>query len=82
MDVNTYEVKVTKKSAVLTTTSHNTFDWAAEVRDKNGTIIDSMDGGLPTDHENLSVFLPKGTYTVGYCNFAGEPQITVDWTLK
>lgn len=81
-DVNTYEIKVTKKIAQLTTTSHNNLDWAAEVRDSNGNIIESVDGGLPTDHENLSILLAKGTYTVGYCNWLGEPSITVDWTLK
>lgn len=82
IDVNTYEIKVTKKLATLTTTSHNVLDWAAEIRDKSGAIVDTRDGFLPTDQENFSTVLSKGTYTVSYCNFAGEPEITVDWSLK
>jgi hypothetical protein len=82
-DVNTFPVKVTKKTATLTTTSHNALDWAAEVRDSKGNIIASSDqpiGG--SQAENLVLTLRKGTYQVSYCNWSGEPQITVDWALK
>ena len=82
-DVNSYPVKVTKKSATLTTTSHNALDWAAEVRDSKGNIIASSDqpiGG--SQAENMVVTLRKGSYTVSYCNWSGEPTITVDWALK
>jgi hypothetical protein len=81
-DVNSYPVKVTKKSATLTLTSHNAADWAAQVTDSKGNIIASADGPTPTDVENLVVTLRKGSYNVNYCNWAGEPQITVDWALK
>ena len=30
----------------------------------------------------MTVLIKKGTYTVVYCNFAGEPTITVDWSYK
>ncbi len=82
VDVNGHELKVTKKKATLSTTSHNRLDWAAEVRDSKGNIIASMDGSDPLQQESLTVPLTKGTYTVHYCNWAGEPQITVDWALK
>lgn len=81
-DVNGYEVKVTKPRATLTTTSHNMLDWAAEIRDSKGNVIASADGGLPTDVENITISLKRGTYTVYYCNWSGEPQITVDWAIK
>jgi hypothetical protein len=83
-DVNSFPVKVTKKKgAVLTTTSHNQGDWAADVRDSKGNIIATSDqpiGG--SQAENFVLTLRKGSYTVNYCNWSGEPQITVDWTLK
>jgi hypothetical protein len=82
-DVNSYPLKVTKKTATLTLTSHNAADWAAEVRDSKGNIIASSDqpiGG--SQAENMVVTLRKGSYTVSYCNWSGEPTITVDWALK
>jgi hypothetical protein len=82
-DVNSFPVKVTKKSATLTTTSHNSLDWAADVRDSKGNIIATSDqpiGG--SEAENFVLTLRKGTYTVNYCNWSGEPTITVDWALK
>jgi hypothetical protein len=81
-DVNSYPVKVTKKSATLTLTSHNAADWAAAVADSRGNIIASQDGTTPTDVESMVVTLRKGSYVVSYCNWAGEPQITVDWAVK
>lgn len=82
VDVNSYPIKVTKKTALLQTVSHNELDWTAEVLDSNGGVIASVDGGSPEVKENLTVQLTKGSYTVMYCNWAGEPQITVDWSLK
>lgn len=81
-DVNSYEVKVKKKLATLTTTSHNSLDWAAQITDKNGGVLMSADGSDPTTKENMSILVRKGTYTVWYCNWAGEPEITVDWEVK
>ena len=81
-DVNTAEIKVTKKSATLTTTSHSKLDWAAEVRDSKGNTIESFDSQLPTEPEHINIALPKGKYTVTYCNWLGDPEITVDWSLK
>lgn len=80
-DVNSYEIKVTKKIMMFETTSHNMLDWAAEIRDSKGGLITSMDSPTPTEQEHLSIALPKGTYFVNYCNWAGEPEITVDWSL-
>ncbi len=82
VDVNTYEIKAKKKSQILSTVSHNTLDWTAEVADSRGNVVASYDGGTPDVKENISLPLRKGTYTVSYCNWAGEPQITVDWSLK
>ncbi|HEY7874701.1 MAG TPA: hypothetical protein VIG64_06220 [Actinomycetota bacterium] len=82
-DVNTFPIKVTKKSATLTTVSHNQGDWAAEVRDSRGNILATSDqpiGG--SQGENFALTLRKGSYTVSYCNWSGEPTITVDWALK
>ncbi len=82
-DVNAYEIKVKKKTQTLQTVSHNQLDWAAEVRDSQGNVIASSDqpfGG--SQAENFNLPLRKGTYTVYYCNWSGEPQITVDWSLK
>ena len=81
VDVNTYEVKVTKKRATLTTTSNNALDWTAEVADSKGNVVASFDGGTPDVMENIVVPLRKGTYSVSYCNWAGEPTITVEWSL-
>ncbi len=82
-DVNSYEVKVTKKRATLSTVSHNQLDWAAELRDSKGNVIASSDqpiGG--SQAENFNIPVRRGTYTVYYCNWSGEPQITVDWSVK
>lgn len=80
-DVNEHTFKA-KKRGTLFLTSHNALDWAVEVRTKSGANIGGTDGGSPTDAENLSVSLKKGTYKIIYCNFAGEPTITVDYRFK
>ena len=66
----------------LKLTSHNALDWAVEVRDKAGNTIGGTDGELPNDAENLQVAVKRGVYTVVYCSFAGEPQITVNYSYK
>lgn len=82
VDVNEQTFKAKKKRGVLSLTAHNALDWAVEVRDKRGTTIAGTDGSNLDDAENLTVMLRRGTYTVVYCNFAGEPQITVDWRYR
>jgi len=81
-DVNSFPIKVTKKTATLTLTSHNAADWAGQVSDSKGNVLATQDGGLPTDVENMALVLRKGSYVVSYCNWAGEPTINVDWELK
>jgi hypothetical protein len=80
-DVNSQEL-VVKKTSTLTLTSHNAMDWAMEVRTSDGTWITGVDGPLPTDPENMTISLSKGKYEVVYCSFAGEPEITVDYSLS
>ena len=80
-DVNS-QAFATKKPGVLTLTSHNALDWAMEVKDSKGNIITGTDGGSPNDPENMVVSLSKGKYEVIYCNFSGEPSITVDYAFK
>ncbi|MDQ4143362.1 MAG: hypothetical protein M3198_06400 [Actinomycetota bacterium] len=81
VDVNVHTFKA-KKKGTLTLTAHNALDWAVEVHDSKGANIGGTDGASPVDPENLSVSLRKGTYKVIYCNFAGEPEITVDYRFK
>ena len=80
-DVNSQAFK-TAKPGVLTLTSHNALDWAMEVKDSKGNIITGTDGGSPNDPENMVVSLSKGSYNFIYCNFSGEPSITVDYAFK
>jgi hypothetical protein len=80
-DVNSYPFKA-KKTGVLTLTSHNAADWAMEVKDSKGNIITGTDGADVNTPENMVVTLRKGSYEVIYCSFAGEPQITVDYSFK
>ena len=80
-DVNSYPFKAAT-NGVLTLTSHNAADWAMEVKDSKGNIITGTDGGSPDTPENMVVSLRKGSYEVIYCSFAGEPQITVDYSFK
>ena len=80
-DVNSQAFKA-KTPGVLTLTSHNALDWAMEVKDSKGNIVTGTDGGSPNDPENMIVSLSKGSYEVVYCNFSGEPSITVDYAFK
>ena len=79
-DVNSYPFKA-KKNGTLTLTAHNASDWAMEVKDSKGNIITGTDGADVNTPENMVVTLRKGTYEVIYCSFAGEPQITVDYSF-
>ena len=81
-DVNNQTFKATKKRGTLKLTAHNALDWAVEVRDKRGNTIAGTDGEDPTQAESLTVGLRRGTYTVVYCSFAGEPVIEVDYSYK
>jgi hypothetical protein len=80
-DVNSQAFK-TSKPGILTLTSHNALDWAMEVKDSKGNIVTGTDGSNPNDPENMIVSLSKGSYEVIYCNFSGEPSITVDYSFK
>jgi hypothetical protein len=80
-DVNSQKL-VVKKTSTLTLTAHNALDWAMEIRNSSGTNVTGTDGANVNDPENMTVALTKGTYEVVYCSFAGEPEITVDYSLK
>ncbi|MDQ3956667.1 MAG: hypothetical protein M3285_14110 [Actinomycetota bacterium] len=82
VDQNTQTFKITKKRATFSVMSNNVADWAMELHDKKGNILATSDGGSPEDREGVTMLLKKGTYTVYYCNWAGEPQITADWSIK
>ena len=82
IDVNEQTFKAKKRRGTLKLTAHNAADWAMEVRDKNGTTIAGTDGEDPMQAESISVSLRRGTYTVVYCSFAGEPQITVNYSYR
>lgn len=79
-DVNSQTFRA-KKAGVLSLTAHNSADWAMEVKDSKGNIITGTDGADVNTPENMVVTLRKGTYEVIYCNFAGEPTITVDYSF-
>ena len=81
MDVNSQEL-VAKKTGTLTLTAHNQLDWAMEIHDSAGNTITGTDGADSTTPENMTIRLAKGTYEVIYCNFSGEPEITVDYSFK
>lgn len=80
-DVNSQPFKA-KTTGVLTLTSHNMADWAMEIKDAKGNIVTGTDGSDSTTPENMVVTLSKGSYDVIYCNFSGEPSITVDYAFK
>lgn len=80
-DVNSQTFKA-KGTGVLSLTSHNMLDWAMEIKDSKGNIVTGTDGADSTTQENMVTTLTKGTYSVIYCNFSGEPSITVDYSWK
>lgn len=81
-DQNTATFKTTKKRSVFTVMSNNVADWAMELHDSKGNILATSDGPSPENPEGVTISLKKGTYTVYYCNWAGEPTITADWSIK
>ena len=80
-DVNSQEL-VAKTTGTLTLTAHNMLDWAMEIHDSAGNTITGTDGADSTTPENMTIRLAKGTYEIIYCNFSGEPEITVDYSFK
>jgi hypothetical protein len=81
-DVNVQTIKLTKKRSTLSVMSNNAADWAMELHDKKGNVLATSDQAAPEAPEGVTISLKKGTYSVYYCNFAGEPQITVDWSVR
>ena len=79
-DVNAHSLKVSGRG-LLTVTGATMGDWAMEVRDSHGTSLAGSDGTLPTDQEGTSVDLPKGTWTVVFCNVTGSPTATATYTF-
>ena len=82
LDQNTANFKITKKRSTFSVMSNNAADWAMELHDSKGNILATADGGTPETPEGVTMVLKRGTYTVYYCNFAGEPTITADWSIK
>ena len=81
-DVNTQKIKVTGPGT-LTVLGHNTGDWASELRDAKGKVLTGSDGTGPNDAEGFIAALRKpGTYSVVFCNLAGVPAMTADYTYK
>jgi hypothetical protein len=79
-DVNAHNLKVNGRG-LLTVSGSTTGDWAMEIRDKHGNSLAGSDGSLPTAQEGTSVDLPKGTWTVFYCNVTGAPTATASYTF-
>jgi hypothetical protein len=79
-DVNAHTLKV-KGRGLLTVNGGTTGDWAMEVRDSHGNSLAGSDGTLPSAQEGTSVDLPKGTWTVFYCNVTGAPTATASYTF-
>jgi hypothetical protein len=79
-DVNAHTLKV-KGRGLLTVNGSTTGDWAMEVRDSHGNSLAGSDGTLPSAQEGTSVDLPKGTWTVFYCNVTGAPTATASYTF-
>ena len=82
VDHNMETVKLTKKRQTFSVMSHNAADWAMELHDAKGNVLAAVDAADPFAPEGVTMMLKRGTYKVYYCNFAGEPQITVDWSIK
>ena len=79
-DVNAHTLKVNGRG-LLTVNGSTTGDWAMEVRDSHGNSLAGSDGSLPTAQEGTSIDLPKGTWTVYYCNVTGAPTATAAYTF-
>lgn len=60
----------------------NTLDWALAVLTEDGEVLSEQDGGLPNDKEMTDVsFRRKTKVLLRACNFAGEPQVTVNYVF-
>lgn len=58
----------------------NSLDWSLAIRDADGDVVASADGGSPEVKESTSAgFKKKQTVTIDACNFLGEPTITVKY---
>ena len=82
VDVNMQSIKLKKKRQIFSVMSNNAADWAMELHDSKGNVLATADGGTPETPEGVTMLLKKGTYKVYYCNFASEPQITADWSVR
>jgi hypothetical protein len=80
-DVNSFPFKA-PRTGTLKLVSNNALDWAMEVQTSSGSVITGTDGANPNDPENMTVRLRPGKYNVVYCNAAGEPSITVNYSFK
>jgi hypothetical protein len=78
-DVNAHSLKVNGKGT-LTITGASTGDWAMELRDGKGKVLTGDDQN-PPKQESLSMDLPKGTWTLYYCNLTGAPTATASYTF-
>lgn len=60
----------------------NTLDWALAILTEDGEELGSADGGTPDVKEMTDVTFKKKTKVIlRTCNFAGEPQVTVNYTF-
>ena len=82
VDHNMETIKLKKKRQTFSVMSNNAADWAMELHDKKGNVLATADAADLTAPEGVTILLKKGTYKVYYCSFAGEPQITADWSVK
>lgn len=79
LDVNTATLKVSRPGT-LTVNGNSVGDWAMEVRNSKGDSIAGADVNPPAQ-ESVGVDLPKGTWTVFYCNLTGAPTATASYTF-
>ena len=82
VDHNMETIKLTKKRQTFSVMGNNAADWAMELHDSKGNVLATVDDADTFAREGVAMVLKKGTYKVYYCNFAGEPQITADWSVK
>lgn len=59
----------------------NKLDWAIEIRDSSGRVINAADGEMPDTQESVQAKIKKaGTYVIFPCNLEGEPTVNVSWS--
>lgn len=62
--------------------TENTLDWALAIFTEDGEELGSSDGESPEVKEMTDVTFKKKTKVIlRTCNFAGEPQVTVNYTF-